>query len=46
LPEDYFNRQTVRLAENAGLKILEIKEKAFGVVNLIVCEVSEKQKAV
>ena len=39
LIEDHFNRQTAQIAEKSGLKILEIKEKAFGIVNLIVCEV-------
>jgi ubiquinone/menaquinone biosynthesis C-methylase UbiE len=38
LIEDHLNRQTAKLAENAGLKILEIRRKAFGIVNLIVCE--------
>ena len=38
LIEDHFNRETAKLAENAGLKILEVKEKAFGIINLIVCE--------
>lgn len=38
LIEDCFNRETAKLTENSGLKILELKEKAFGVVNLIVCE--------
>lgn len=38
LIEDCFNRQTANLAENSGFKILELKEKAFGAVNLIVCE--------
>ena len=38
LIEDYFNRDTAKLAENSGLKVLEVKEKAFGVVNLIICE--------
>jgi ubiquinone/menaquinone biosynthesis C-methylase UbiE len=42
LIEDHFNRQTARLAENAGLKILEIQQKAFGIVNLIVCENEKK----
>lgn len=37
--EDHFNRQTAKTAENSGLKITEIREKAFGIVNLIVCEV-------
>jgi phosphatidylethanolamine/phosphatidyl-N-methylethanolamine N-methyltransferase len=39
LIEDHFNRQTAKIAEASGLKILEIREKAFGIVNLIVCEV-------
>jgi ubiquinone/menaquinone biosynthesis C-methylase UbiE len=39
LIEDHFNRRTAEIAENAGLKILEVKRKAFGIVNLIVCEV-------
>lgn len=38
LIEDYFNRNTAEIAENSGLKILEVKEKAFGIVNLIICE--------
>jgi len=38
LIEDHFNRQTALLAENSGLKILEVKQKAFGIINLIVCE--------
>lgn len=37
--EDHFNRPTARLAANSGLKILEVREKAFGIVNLIVCQV-------
>lgn len=39
LIEDHFNRRTAALAEKAGLKIVEIRTKAFGIVNLIVCEV-------
>ena len=38
LIEDYFNRNTTKLAENSGLKVLEVKEKAFGIINLIICE--------
>jgi len=41
LIEDHFNRRTAEIAENAGLKVLEIKRKAFGIVNLIVCEVEK-----
>lgn len=36
--EDHFNRQTAKLAEQSGLKVLEVKRKAFGIINLIVCE--------
>jgi ubiquinone/menaquinone biosynthesis C-methylase UbiE len=38
LIEDHFNRRTGELVERSGLKIVEIKQKAFGIVNLIVCE--------
>ena len=39
LIEDSCNRQTAKLAAKSGLHILQVKEKAFGIVNLIVCEV-------
>jgi ubiquinone/menaquinone biosynthesis C-methylase UbiE len=39
LIEDHFNRQTAKIAAESELEILEIKEKAFGIVNLIVCKV-------
>jgi len=39
---DHFNRQTAKLAADAGLKITEVRRKAFGVVNLIVCENDKK----
>lgn len=39
LIDDHFNRRTARSAEDAGLRVLEIREKAFGILNLIVCEV-------
>ncbi|MEZ5427428.1 MAG: methyltransferase domain-containing protein [Pyrinomonadaceae bacterium] len=39
--DDHFNRRTADLAEKAGLKILEVRKKAFGVVNLIVCQVKK-----
>lgn len=39
LIEDCFNRETAKIAAKSGLKILQIKEKAFGAVNLIVCKV-------
>lgn len=38
LIEDCFNRETADIAAKSGLKILEIKEKGFGIFNLIVCE--------
>lgn len=37
LIEDCFNRETAKIAEDSGLKILDLKQKAFGAVNLIVC---------
>lgn len=42
LIQDYFNRETGKIAETSGLKIIELKVKAFGVVNLIVCENSKR----
>jgi len=39
LIEDCFNRQTAKIAADSGLKILKVEEKAFGIVNLIDCEV-------
>jgi ubiquinone/menaquinone biosynthesis C-methylase UbiE len=42
LIEDHFNRETAKIAEKSGLKILEVREKAFGIVNLIICE-NEKE---
>lgn len=39
LIEDHFNRQTAKIAEESGLKILQVRKKAFGIVNLIICEV-------
>jgi ubiquinone/menaquinone biosynthesis C-methylase UbiE len=38
LIEDHFNRRTAKLAADSGLKVLELKKKAFGTINLIVCE--------
>ncbi len=37
--EDHFNRKTAEVAEKSGLRIAKIRKKAFGVVNLIVCDV-------
>lgn len=39
LIEDCFNRQTAKIAADCGLQIIEVREKAFGIVNLIVCKV-------
>ena len=38
LIDDHFNRETVKLAQSAGLKILSVKKKAGGAVNLMVAE--------
>jgi ubiquinone/menaquinone biosynthesis C-methylase UbiE len=40
---DCFNRETAKIAETSGLKIIEAREKAFGIVNLIVCENLSRQ---
>ena len=40
--EDHFNRQTAKIAEDSGLKILDVKQKAVGTVNLIICEIDNK----
>lgn len=37
--EDHFNRNTAHIAAESGLKILLVKKKALGIVNLIVCKV-------
>jgi hypothetical protein len=37
LVDDHFNRETSRATEAAGLKIIEVRQKLFGIVNLIVC---------
>ena len=39
LADDHFNRRTAQIAENSGLKLLEVRKKLAGIVNLIVCEV-------
>ncbi len=36
--EDNFNRETAKIAAASGLKILDVKTKFFGIVNLIICE--------
>jgi ubiquinone/menaquinone biosynthesis C-methylase UbiE len=42
LIEDHFDRRTANLAEASGLKIIEVRRKALGIVNLIVCEVNKQ----
>ena len=37
LIDDHFNRRTADTAAAAGLEVLEIRRKAFGIVNLIDC---------
>lgn len=39
--EDHFNRRTADAAERAGLRVIEVRKKVFGIVNLIVTEVPE-----
>lgn len=41
--QDHFNRCTAKIAEDSGLKVLEVKKKLKGTVNLIVCENSKVQ---
>lgn len=38
LIQDHFNRRTVEMAEKSGLKIIDVKQKTLGIVNLIICE--------
>lgn len=38
LIDDHFNRRTADIAENSGLIVREVRKKAFGVINLIICE--------
>ncbi len=35
---DHFNRETAAIARDAGFDVIEIKRKAFGIINLLVCE--------
>ena len=39
LIDDHFNRKTAEIAESCGLEMTEIRQKAAGTVNLIVCKV-------
>ena len=37
--DDHMNRRTSELAMTAGLEVVEVKRKAWGIVNLITCKV-------
>lgn len=39
IADDHFNRRTSQIAEDAGLKLIEVRKKLGGIVNLIVAEV-------
>ena len=39
IADDHFNRETSKLAADAGLKIIEVRKKLASIVNLIVAEV-------
>lgn len=36
--DDHFNRRTAELAARSGLRVIEVRAKLRGIVNLIVCE--------
>lgn len=38
LIDDHFNRRTSQLAADSGLRVTEVRERARGAVNLIICE--------
>ncbi|MEO5857308.1 MAG: methyltransferase domain-containing protein [Pyrinomonadaceae bacterium] len=39
LANDHFNRETAKIAAQAGLTIVEVRKKLASIVNLIVCEI-------
>lgn len=43
IAKDHFNRRTAKIASEAGLRIVEVRKKLLGIVNLIVCEVDGNQ---
>jgi ubiquinone/menaquinone biosynthesis C-methylase UbiE len=43
--DDHFNRRTAHEAQRAGLKLLHVKRRMLGIVNLIVCR-NERQSGV
>ncbi len=38
LIDDHFNRRTAEIAARSGLRVIEVRKKLRGAVNLIVCE--------
>jgi ubiquinone/menaquinone biosynthesis C-methylase UbiE len=38
LIDDHFNRNTAKIAAEAGFEIVDIRQKAAGAVNLIICQ--------
>jgi phosphatidylethanolamine/phosphatidyl-N-methylethanolamine N-methyltransferase len=38
--DDHVNRRTAKLASEAGLEVVSVKSRLFGIVNLIKCRVS------
>lgn len=38
LADDHFNRRTALIAQSSGFKIVEVRNRLAGIVNLIVCE--------
>lgn len=38
LMDDHFNRRTAEIAAEAGLRVVEVRKRAFGIINIIVCE--------
>jgi ubiquinone/menaquinone biosynthesis C-methylase UbiE len=36
---DHMNRQTAAVAKSSGLKIVDVTQRALGIINLITCEV-------
>ena len=38
LLDDHFNRRTAEEASRAGLQILRVERRAFGIINIIICE--------
>ena len=39
LADDHFNRRTAAIAKESGLRLIEVRKKLAGIVNLIVAEV-------